>query len=88
MKCLSCYWNVYENGGCCCVEPSNLCKPWQGNYWRYINKECVSQSSVEQQADNSAMVPCPKYHRGGKCRANPWRTLCGSEHCMVPAQHQ
>ena len=37
----------------------------------------------KEKADNSAMRPCPKYHRGGKCHGNPWRQLCGSEHCMV-----
>jgi hypothetical protein len=42
-----------------------------------IKKELSSASN------NSDMVPCPKFHPGGKCHGNPWRTACGSEPCMV-----
>ena len=48
--------------------------------------ECNHRASTGEGAktsNNSAMVPCPKWHLGGKCWGDPWKEVCPAQPCCV-----
>lgn len=56
---------------------------YKTEYVQWLEK-LVGESSP---TTGSHMVPCPKWHLGGKCYGDPWKEVCPESPCYV-TRHQ